>query len=122
MVTADDANQATALREGGCYCGAIRDPVQPRRSSALECSCSIGSKKAFLGLIVPPDLPWALVMASTLALLLGCDASFVEEGPADVCEEVGVQCVLPDGPLGVCEQIPCEAGEIGPCLVCTPQH
>ena len=65
-------------------------------------------------------LPWSLVLA--LALLLGCDANFVEEGPADICTEVAVQCVLPDGPLGVCEQVPCADGVVGPCLVCTPQH
>lgn len=66
-------------------------------------------------------LPFTLVLAVALAVL-GCDASFVEEGPTEACKEAGVQCVLPDGPLGVCEQIPCTDGESGPCLICTPQH
>lgn len=67
-------------------------------------------------------LPLLLVLAVALLAALGCDASFVEEGPTGACKEVGVQCVLPDGPLGVCEQIPCAKGEARPCLVCTPQH
>jgi hypothetical protein len=67
-------------------------------------------------------LPFVIFLALALVVGLGCDTSFVEAGPADACKEVAVQCVLPDGPLGVCEQIPCADGTSGPCLVCTPQH
>lgn len=53
---------------------------------------------------------------------LACDSSFVGAPPPHICTEVGVQCTLEKGPLGVCEQIPCANGLTGPCLVCTPQH
>jgi hypothetical protein len=62
-----------------------------------------------------------LALASALAWA-GCEDSFFESGPAMRCTEVAAQCVLPDGPLGVCERTPCEAGSEAPCFVCTPQH
>jgi hypothetical protein len=51
-----------------------------------------------------------------------CDGDFVAHEPAAVCVEAGAQCVLPSGPLGVCESSACSAGESPPCFVCTPQH
>jgi hypothetical protein len=59
---------------------------------------------------------------SCLVMALGCDTSFVEAGPGEVCREVGTQCVLAKGPLGVCEQIQCANDAEPPCFVCTPQH
>lgn len=41
--------------EGGCHCGAVRFRARIRAHKALECNCSICSKKAFLHLIVPRD-------------------------------------------------------------------
>lgn len=46
----------------------------------------------------------------------------MEEAPTAECIEVGAQCVLPSGPLGVCESTACDQGEPPPCFVCTPQH
>jgi len=63
-----------------------------------------------------------IAAVSASALVLACDASFIEAGPTRECHEVAAQCVLEKGPLGVCEQTPCADGESGPCLVCTPQH
>jgi hypothetical protein len=56
-----------------------------------------------------------------LLLLAGCDG-FVAEAPPITCVEVGTQCQLAAGPLGVCEQTICAAGEVPPCFTCTPQH
>lgn len=57
-----------------------------------------------------------------LLAIAGCEQDFLAEGPDARCTEVGAQCVLPDGPLGVCESIACGEGESPPCFVCTPQH
>lgn len=40
---------------GGCHCGAVRFAVRPRTWEALDCNCSICTKKGFLHLIVPPE-------------------------------------------------------------------
>ena len=37
---------------GGCHCGAVRFEVEVRRHEALDCSCSICTRKGFLHLIV----------------------------------------------------------------------
>jgi hypothetical protein len=37
---------------GGCHCGAVRFRVLVRRHEALDCNCSICTKKGFLHLIV----------------------------------------------------------------------
>jgi len=39
--------------EGGCHCGAVRFQVTLRSHEAVECNCSICSKKGFVHLIVP---------------------------------------------------------------------
>ena len=41
--------------EGGCHCGAIRFRIEIDRLEAIECNCSICTKKGFVHLIVPPD-------------------------------------------------------------------
>jgi len=41
--------------EGGCHCGAVRFRVRARERRALDCNCSICTKKGFLHLIVPPE-------------------------------------------------------------------
>ena len=62
-------------------------------------------------------------LIATVALLIsGCDAELLADAPADRCTEVGVQCVLPTGPLGVCERSTCESGASGPCFACVSQH
>ncbi|AFY61689.1 GFA family protein [Synechococcus sp. PCC 6312] len=40
---------------GGCHCQAIRFRVTVRKFQAVDCNCSICSKKGFLHLIVPPE-------------------------------------------------------------------
>jgi hypothetical protein len=40
---------------GGCHCGAVRFRVRVREPVALDCNCSICTKKGFLHLIVLPD-------------------------------------------------------------------
>ncbi len=39
--------------QGGCHCGAIHFEVNINKYEAMECNCSICSKKGFLHLIVP---------------------------------------------------------------------
>jgi hypothetical protein len=41
--------------EGGCHCGAVRFRVEVERHEAIECNCSMCTKKANLHLIVPPQ-------------------------------------------------------------------
>ncbi|MHA7837666.1 MAG: hypothetical protein ACX98W_09430 [bacterium] len=67
-------------------------------------------------------LPATLFVTFVLLASAGCEQDFLTEGPDARCTEVGAQCVLPDGPLGVCESIACGEGESPPCFVCTPQH
>jgi hypothetical protein len=54
--------------------------------------------------------------------LTACDVGSQVGGPVSECFESGVQCVLPEGPLGVCERAQCGAESVGPCFRCTPQH
>ena len=51
--------------EGGCHCGAVRFRVAVDRYEAIDCNCSMCTKKANLHLIVPPD---------RFTLLRGADA------------------------------------------------
>jgi hypothetical protein len=44
-----------ATYEGGCHCGAVRFRVRVERHQALDCNCSMCTRKGFLHLIVPPD-------------------------------------------------------------------
>jgi len=41
--------------EGGCHCGRVRFRVRVDALEALDCNCSICSKKGFLHVIVPKD-------------------------------------------------------------------
>ena len=68
------------------------------------------------------QLPVAIAVLVT-SLCVACAPEIEGDGavPAS-CNAIGALCQLPDGPLGVCEQIPCAAGDTPPCFVCTPQH
>ena len=41
--------------EGGCHCGRVRFSVRVADALALDCNCSICTKKGFLHLLVPKD-------------------------------------------------------------------
>lgn len=41
---------------------------------------------------------------------------------ASACVQIGSQCQLPGGPLGVCQQMDCAAGAQAPCFKCVSQH
>jgi len=41
--------------EGGCHCGGVRFRVRVTEHEAVECNCSICTKKGILHLIVEPD-------------------------------------------------------------------
>jgi len=43
------------MMSGGCHCGAIRFRVAVREWRALDCNCSVCTKKGFLHCIVPPE-------------------------------------------------------------------
>jgi hypothetical protein len=45
----------SVIYEGGCHCGAVRFSVKVREYKAVDCNCSICSKKGFLHLIVPAE-------------------------------------------------------------------
>ncbi len=63
-------------------------------------------------------------LAAFALLALGsCDlGSGFPPSPSALCETVGAQCALPEGPLGVCERSRCEGGAPPPCFACVPQH
>jgi len=44
----------TTQLAGGCHCGAVRFRVTVRAFEAIDCNCSMCTKKGFLHLIVPP--------------------------------------------------------------------
>lgn len=50
---------------GGCHCGAVRFAVRVRRHEALDCNCSVCTKKGILHVIVPRE---------DFTLLAGADA------------------------------------------------
>ena len=41
--------------EGGCHCGRVRFEVKTDKTVALDCNCSICTKKGYLHLIVPKE-------------------------------------------------------------------
>jgi hypothetical protein len=59
-------------------------------------------------------------------LLLGpaaCDGVQRGSDAVTVCQKAGQRCQLPSqGPLGICNDTPCAAGQLPPCLRCVPQH
>jgi hypothetical protein len=63
---------------------------------------------------------YVALLAGTAALLLGCPS--VEGGAPKACTRAYDKCTLPSGVLGICDTVPCTAGEAGPCLVCRSQH
>lgn len=85
-----------------------------RPLTTLQCTRSLGAASAWLrraGLLV-----------AAAAALTGCDLGSTSGGPSQTCREAGRQCVLPEGPLGVCERTTCPSGTSAPCFRCTPQH
>jgi hypothetical protein len=38
------------------------------------------------------------------------------------CLAAYAQCKMPDGPLGVCNEVPCSENQRPPCLRCISQH
>ena len=69
---------------------------------------------------------WALVAifaVAALSFVSGCPTgSSSGPAPGEACVERYAKCRLPDGPLGVCSDVPCEEGEVEPCLRCVSQH
>jgi hypothetical protein len=57
-----------------------------------------------------------------LVALTGCGPGGTTPAPLAECREEGVQCQLPEGPLGVCERSQCEPGHAPPCYRCIAQH
>lgn len=46
---------ASEVFEGGCHCGAVRYRVTVRSRDAVQCNCSICTKKGYLHLIVADE-------------------------------------------------------------------
>ena len=38
------------------------------------------------------------------------------------CSEAYAQCQLPEGPIGVCQEVGCAQGQLAPCFNCVSQH
>lgn len=43
------------IRQGGCHCGEVRFEIETELSKAIECNCSICTKKGALLHRVPPE-------------------------------------------------------------------
>ena len=56
------------------------------------------------------------------ALCAACDDSIATPPTPAACAQIGAQCQLPGGPLGVCQRVTCAAGAPPPCFTCTSQH
>ena len=63
-----------------------------------------------------------MLAVASIAILSACGPDATQPAPLADCKEAGVQCQLPEGPLGVCEQSHCEPGQAAPCYRCIPQH
>ncbi len=64
-----------------------------------------------------------LSKAPLLLLLLLCGCPDLEPSKISAtCTKAFDKCKLADGPLGVCQEIECKAGEDKPCLKCVSQH
>lgn len=57
-----------------------------------------------------------------LALLPACPKLEREAAPAAACSKQFERCKTPEGPLGMCDVIPCKNAEKGTCFKCMPQH
>ena len=42
--------------------------------------------------------------------------------PATTCVKAYDKCMLATGVLGICDQVDCQEGQAGPCLICRSQH
>ena len=87
MAETHDAGAETVEYEGGCHCGRVRFRVRVKKHEALDCNCSLCSKKALLHLIVSAD---------DFELLQGADALSVYEFHTRIakhrfCRHCGVQ-------------------------------
>ena len=55
MVLPSEAGSEPALYEGGCHCKKVRFRVRVKRHDALDCNCSLCTKKGLLHLIVSAE-------------------------------------------------------------------
>lgn len=73
----------------------------------------------------PLRSPAALLVALCLGLsgfCAACDEAIMAPPISASCAQIGSQCQLPGGPLGVCQQIDCSPGSAPPCFKCVSQH
>lgn len=70
----------------------------------------------------PPTTPIVAIALALSVLCAGCDEAIVAPAVPTTCSQIGSQCQLPAGPLGVCEQIACAPGAEAPCFKCVSQH
>jgi hypothetical protein len=79
------------------------------------------------GVLVGREMATSIRRAAVVLLVLGalcsaCDSGSFSGPVAATCTEIGSRCQLPDGPLGVCQEIPCAGDAKRPCFKCTSQH
>lgn len=67
---------------------------------------------------------WSSLGFFVLAVVVaGCPTpTETSPAPSQTCVTRYAQCRMPDGPLGVCNDVPCEEGQAEPCLKCVSQH
>ncbi len=66
---------------------------------------------------------FSFVLVLVCATGSGCDLdSMSSPALTEHCSQLGAQCQLAEGPLGVCENIACDSGAEPPCFRCVDQH
>jgi hypothetical protein len=99
--------------EGGCHCGRVRFEVKTDKTVAIDCNCSICTKKGYLHFIVPPEhfkLLGGELALSTYTWNTGvakhhfCQtcgiAPFYRPRSHPDCYDVNVRCLDADGTSG----------------------
>jgi hypothetical protein len=65
---------------------------------------------------------WRLILMFPFLTACPSGTRAQKEQTEEPCRKLYAQCKLPGGPLGVCNEAPCESGEVPPCLKCISQH
>ncbi len=104
--------------------GAERESRSHRRSARARRAARLGAPsaqaRATAKEMIARRIGTALALAALAAVLGGCPRG--GHAPAERCTEIGQQCHIEDGLLGVCSPAADTTCAEPPCLACAPQH
>ena len=99
--------EGVRAKEPTDYPGPARSPLHRPGRRVLALRMRPPSSRAGRCAIPRIGAPrWIAALFLSIASL-GCEPMSVTSPASAVCSEAGVQCQLPEGPLGVCERAPC---------------